>query len=193
MSRRVFFSFHYDDVANFRANVVRNSGAVLGSDQLGFFDASIWETAKRTNEDAIKKLINQELENTSVTCVLIGSETYNRHWVRYEILKSYEKGNGILGVHINGIKDRYGQTAVNGPNPFDYLRISPLYSYMTNPHIASEWVNQQWREWDGFRFYRYQPINALLSRFFSVYDWKADDGIHNFANWIETAARAAGR
>ena len=193
MSRRVFFSFHYDDVVNFRANVVRNCGVVFGRDQAGFFDASVWETAKWTSALAIKRLINQALENTSVTCLLIGSETYNRHWVRYEILKSYERGNGILGVHINGIEDKNGQTAINGPNPFEYLRISPINISMANPHIAFEWVDQQWREWDGFRFYRYQPINTHLSHFFSVYDWKVDDGIHNFANWIETAAKAAGR
>jgi len=101
MTRRVFFSFHYDDVASFRANVVRNSGAITGSNQAGFFDASIWEAAKRTSELSIKRLINQGLENTSVTCVLIGSQTYDRHWVRYEILKSLERGNGLLGVHIN--------------------------------------------------------------------------------------------
>ena len=193
MSRRVFFSFHYDDVANFRANVVRQSNAVLGRDQLGFFDASVWETAKRTSELAIKRLIDQALENTSVTCVLIGSETYNRHWVRYEILKSIERGNGLLGVHINGIRDKYRQTTVNGPNPFDFLRICPLVSYQANPHIAMERDGFQWRKWDGFNFYPERPIDIQLSSLYPVYDWIANDGINNFAVWIENAARVAGR
>lgn len=43
-----------------------------------------------------------------VTCVLIKSQTFNRRWVRYEIMKSIEKGNKILEIHINGFKDKYG-------------------------------------------------------------------------------------
>lgn len=193
MSRRVFFSFHYDDVVNFRANVVRNSGVVLGSDQAGFFDASVWETAKRTSDLAIKRLINQALENTSVTCVLIGSETYNRHWVRYEILKSIERGNGILGVHINGIKDKYGQTTVQGKNPFSYLKLSPQDQYSINRHVALELNGLTWKKWDGLSFNFYQRINETLSNLYPVYDWIIDNGTSNFANWIERAAKAAGR
>ena len=50
MAKRVFFSFHYQDVSDFRANVVRNHW-LLKSDRStsGFFDASIWETAKKTS------------------------------------------------------------------------------------------------------------------------------------------------
>lgn len=65
-----------------------------------------WEEAKRTSEFALKRLINGALEGTSVTCVLIGSQTYMRPWVRYEILKSIERGNGVFGVHINRIRDK---------------------------------------------------------------------------------------
>ena len=47
MAKQVFFSFHYDDVKTFRANVVRNHGFAKPSGrEAGFFDASIWEDAK---------------------------------------------------------------------------------------------------------------------------------------------------
>lgn len=89
MAKRVFFSFHYQDVIDFRANVVRKHWRTKSDRKdAGFFDASIWETAKRTSSLALKRLINSELQNTSVTVVLIGSGTYARRWVRYEIIKS---------------------------------------------------------------------------------------------------------
>lgn len=53
----VFFSFHYQDVIDFRANVVRNH-SVTKDHNGGFFDASIWESAKKTGDLALKRLIN---------------------------------------------------------------------------------------------------------------------------------------
>ena len=50
MAKRVFFSFHYQDVIDFRANVVRNHWITKSDrEDAGFFDASIWETAKKTS------------------------------------------------------------------------------------------------------------------------------------------------
>ena len=125
MAKRVYFSFHYQDVIDFRTNVVRNHWLTKkGNTDAGFFDASIWETAKKTSVLAIKRLINSEIINTSVTCVLIGTETFNRRWVDYEIMKSLEKGNKLVGVHINSIKGKDGNTKVKGNNPFYYLGYS---------------------------------------------------------------------
>jgi len=53
---------------------------------------------------ALKRLINSELENSTVTAVLIGTQTWPRRWVRYEIMKSIGSGNKIIGVYINAIK-----------------------------------------------------------------------------------------
>ena len=125
MAKRVFFSFHYQDVIDFRANVVRNHWLTKPDRKdAGFFDASIWEKAKRTSPLALKRLINSELQHTSVTTVLIGSETYARRWVRYEIVKSLMKGNQILGGHINGVKDKNGKTKRTGPNHLSTSAIS---------------------------------------------------------------------
>ncbi len=120
MARRCFFSFHYQDVIDFRANVVRNHN-ITKDDNGGFFDASIWETAKKQGDVALKRLINSGLGNTSATVVLIGSNTFSRRWVQYEIMKSIERGNIVIGIHINGIRDRHGTVRPQGPNPFDYL------------------------------------------------------------------------
>ena len=83
MAKRVFFSFHYDDVISFRANVVRNHWVTKDDREAsGFFDASIWEEAERHGAESIKALIEEGLENTSVTVPLIGTETSHRKWVR---------------------------------------------------------------------------------------------------------------
>src|SRR5260370_39947281 len=103
MAKRVYFAFHYQDVMDFRANVVRKHNFTGGVESAGYYDHSIWETAKNTNPLALKRLINAELEGTSVTAILIGTDTWARPWVRYEIVKSIARGNILIGVHINSI------------------------------------------------------------------------------------------
>jgi len=116
MARRVFFSFHYErDVS--RANVVRNSWVTQDRESAGFFDAGLWEEAKRKGDAAIKKMIDDALVNTTVTAVLLGQETGNRDYVKYEIAQSIARGNGLLGVWIYKIGNLQGQTDEAGPNP----------------------------------------------------------------------------
>lgn len=116
MARKVFFSFHYGlDIT--RANVVRNSWLTKDKGTAGFIDASLWEEAKAKNDAAIKKLIDDQMVGTTVTAVLIGSSTSNRTYVQYEIAKSIERGNGLLGIHIHNIKDLSGNVAPKGLNP----------------------------------------------------------------------------
>ena len=106
MAKRVYFAFHYQDVIDFRANVVRNHNFAQGVESAGYYDYSIWEEAKKKSPTELKKLISKELDNTSVTAVLVGSETWYRRWVRYEIFESIRRSNYILGRHINGIKGK---------------------------------------------------------------------------------------
>lgn len=114
--RRVFFSFHYQrDI--WRVNVVRNSNVIEAQAAAGWQDASLWERTKKTGDAAIKKLIDEGLEGTSVTVVLIGKETAQRTYVNYEIEQSVKRGNGLLGVHINRIADQNGSTHWRGAVP----------------------------------------------------------------------------
>lgn len=103
MPRRVFFSFHYEDVT--RVNIVRNSDQFTReyTGTTRFHDASLWEKTKQQGGAAIRRLINSGLKNTSVTCVLIGQETWQRPWVRYEIIKSFARGNGLFGIRIHDV------------------------------------------------------------------------------------------
>ena len=162
MARRVFFSFHYErDI--WRANVVRNSWVTQDREAAGFWDASLWEEAKKKNDDAIKRMIDKGLEGTSVTVVLIGKETSDRKWVKYEIKESYKKGNGLLGVYIHNIKGKDGYTDTKGDNPFDYIYIERA------------------------------DKKVYFSKMYPTYDWVNDDGYNNFGDWVEKAAKKAGR
>ena len=193
MAKRVFFSFHYQDVVDFRANVVRNHWLTKPDRQeAGFFDASIWESAKRTGSMALKRLINDGLENTSNTCVLIGSETYARPWVRYELLKSFRRSNHLFGVHINGIRSKDDTTKPLGPNPFEYVGVT--YSADGSTGTLWERVNGKWVEYSEIggsasfstvverRFWG-QGFN--LAAWYRAYDWIKDSGYDSFATWVK--------
>ncbi len=140
MVRRVFFSFHYDrDV--WRAMQVRNSWVTQDREVRGFWDASLREEAKKKGDAAIKRLIDDGLQNTSVTAVLIGAETASRKYVKYEIEKSKEKGNGLLGIYIFGLQDKNRNTDSWGPNPLDDRQYRSYYWYGDDGRInCGKWI-----------------------------------------------------
>ena len=109
MARKVFFSFKYEDVS--RAMVVRNSWVTQGKEAAGFIDSADFEKAKRQGDEAIKNWIDKQLEGTSVTVVLVGEKTCSSRWVKYEIDKSKERGNGLIGIDVSKIKDLQGNTS----------------------------------------------------------------------------------
>ena len=164
MARRVFFSFHYEgDI--WRASQVRNSWVTKPDrETAGFWDAAAWEKVKEKGDAAIKKWIDDQLTGTSVTVVLIGAETSNRDYIKYELEQSWEKGKGILGIYIHQMKDKDGKTDTKGNSTF-----GPIF---TSPN-------------DDKKKY-------FLERF-STYDWVDDDGYNNLGDWVETAAKEAGK
>lgn len=140
MARRVFFSFHYErDI--WRANVVRNSW-LLQRDRAaaGFWDASLWEEAKGKGRRAIEEMINDALYNTSVTVVLIGHETSEREYVRYEIVESHLRGKGLLGVHIHNIANNRREVDYKGTNPFSEIYDVENKTYLSRWYRAYDWV-----------------------------------------------------
>lgn len=168
MARSVFFSFHYQrDI--WRVSQVRNSWVTKTRATNRFLDAAAWESVKRNGVSGIKSWIDRQLNGTSVTVVLIGSETASRRYVKYEIRESIAKGNGLLGIRIHGIKDRDGRVSPPGPNPLDDFLL----------------------ENDGLLSWLFPTSKA--SDVFSTYDWVSDDGYRNVNRWIEEAATKAQR
>lgn len=164
MARQTFFSFHYDDV--WRANVVRNSRTVTGNtDEVGYYDHSLWEEAKTRGSAAIQKLVDDGLNGASVTVVLIGAQTYLRPWVLYEIEKSHLDGKGLLAIYLHNIRAANGNLGAIGVNPLGQVS-APAGIFGTS---------------------------MVLSDIWPTYDWINNDGYNNAATWIEAAAQQAGR
>lgn len=146
MARRVFFSFEYSDVS--RAMVVRNSWVTQGRDAAGFIDAADFEKLEKKGNEAIERWIDNQLDGTSVTVVLVGKHTCDSKWVKYEIERSEDIGNGLLGINISLINDLDGKTT---------------------------------------------ELCGRIPKGYDFYNWYGDDGYHNMGDWIEKAAKAAGR
>lgn len=103
MTRKVFFSFKYEDVH--RAMNVRNSNVLTGVLKSGFIDKGEFEKVEREGDKAIETWIDNQLIGTTVTVVLVGANTDKSKWVKYEIEQSIVRGNGILTIDISKIKD----------------------------------------------------------------------------------------
>jgi hypothetical protein len=163
MPRRVFFSFNYERDF-WRASIVRDSWAGPEKQAVGFWEKTLWEEAHKRGDEIVKKMILKELENTSVTAVLIGADTGNNPWVNLAIIESYKRNHGLLGVYIDKITDSKGNTEKHGDNPFDYI-------YINNP--------------DG--------TVTHFSKLYLTYDYMDQNGFLDFGKWIEFNAQRAGK
>lgn len=139
MARRVFFSFHYQrDI--FRVNQIRSMPNITGCAAAGFQDASLWEDAEKKGEAAIKKLIDDGLNNTSVTVVCIGAKTAGRKYINYEIQKSIDRGNGLVGVQIHHLRDQNQNTDSAGEIPAKLTNGGyKSYKYVDKEKLA-KWI-----------------------------------------------------
>ena len=157
MARMVFYSFHYQNDIS-RVMTVRNRWVTYGNQiASGIIDHAEFEKVQRQGDNAIKRWIDRQLLGTTATIVLIGAETLNRPYVQYEIMKSRERGNSIVGVYVNLIKDFNGA-------------ISPACSRYT---IIGY-------EKDGSALWFDDVADG-------IYDYVNDNGYSNMDSWIEKA------
>ena len=120
MARKVFFSFHYNE-DHWRASQVRKMGALEGDAPCSDND---WESIKRGGDAAIKRWIAGQMYGKSCAVVLVGAQTASRPWVIHEIQEAWNAGKGVVGICIHNLKDRHGNHANKGPNPFDKLSLN---------------------------------------------------------------------
>ena len=159
MARSVFYSFHYQNDIS-RVMVVRNRWVTFGNQLIsGIIDHADFERVKRQGDASIKKWIDSQLNGTSATVVLIGSDTLNRPYVQYEICESIKRGNAIIGVYIHRIRDLIGYT-----------------SSVCNQHTVIGYYN------NGNPAY----FDAIAD---GIYDYVVNDGYNNLDSWIDTAVR----
>ena len=137
--------------------------------------------------------------NTSVTCVLAGTDTWRRRWVRYEIARSVIRGNGLLTVYVHGIRNFAVEPSAKGINPLARMGV-----YKANGAIhLCEKFGDSWRKYKDYSLAidaRDLPFPAptsttviKLADHYPSYDYARQNGHRNIGGWIEMAARAAGR
>lgn len=213
--RKAFFSFHFDDIM--RVNVVRNAWKIThpsSTEMRSFYDSSLWESRKASGDEALKKLIRAGVAYTSAVCVLIGSDTWQRRWVRYEIARAIIDGKGLLAVHLNSIRHHKTLTAhTRGENPLSYMAIGKI---QTHPwYNAKYYLYEKVAVPDGFGGWKWEwqryadysdpvslpkwvtdpPVGHVtpLSDCAAEYDYIAEEGSKNIGAWIDYAAKRVGR
>lgn len=190
--RNVFYSFHYQDV--FRVNHIRKSGQFRTGDKVR--DRSLWEKAKRTDAESLKRVIKIGLGGTSVTCVLAGYETWSREWVRYEIAWSLMRGNALLTVFIDGCECPREGFSARGYNPLDGMALGSdnrIYEHRANEWVLYDKVTGKVPGWP--KWLPRPPAGCVmpLSEGATAYDWVAEEGHRNLIRWANRAAIAAGK
>lgn len=118
--RQVFYSFHFDNDV-MRVQQIRNIGAIEGNTPVS---ANAWEELKRKGSSAVEKWIDDNMKYGSCVVVLVGKETANRPWVKYEIKKAWDDRKGLLGIYIHNIKCPRNGKSSQGANPFDQFNLN---------------------------------------------------------------------
>jgi hypothetical protein len=205
--RRAFFSFHYDDIM--RVNNARNSWKIdhpEADNMRNFYDGSLWESKKLQGPDALKRLVREGVQQTSAVCVLVGTHTWSRRWVRYEIARAVIDNRGLLAVHINNINHHqypYGPHPL-GHNPLAWFAIGKDNTVLYQPpkYYLHLWNGNAWERYKDYTDPVSRPAYVpdmlaghltQLSAVTPIYDFKQHQGHKNMGSWIDSAAITVGR
>lgn len=123
MARRIFISCAYEDQAKAKGfNLLRWNKNV----DVAFVGRHLLDPVKSKDPNYITRKIKEQLSDTSVTVVLVGTETAKSSWVQREINWSLEKGNGVLVICLDdaaplpqGIVDCGAEVIPWNPSEFD--------------------------------------------------------------------------
>jgi hypothetical protein len=95
--RRIFISCSYTDQDQAKGfNLMRHSSHT----DVDFVGRHLLDPVDSTNEEYISRQVRDQMNDTSVTVVLLGEDTYESEWVQWEIEKSAERGNGVLAIRL---------------------------------------------------------------------------------------------
>ena len=148
----VFYSFHFDNDV-MRVQQIRNIGVIEGNLPA---TPNHWEQIKRSGKIAVQNWIDENMKYKRCIIVLVGSETANRPWVRYEIEKAWNDGKGIFGIFIHNLKCPRTGTCGKGANPFDTFQLdngqrlssvvncydpNPMYAYNDIASNIEKWID----------------------------------------------------
>jgi len=151
---KVFVSYHHDNDQEYREQFERLFAdtydiIVSKSVQIGEIDPNL--PAER-----IRQIIRDKyLRDTTVTVVLVGTETWKRKHVDWEIGASiretkYNPRSGLLGLLLPSHPD-YGHSKHNKciipPRLYDNIKcgFAELYDWNTNPDTVKKWIHEAFK------------------------------------------------
>ena len=137
---KVFVSYHHDNDQDYKDDLIN-----LATKQYVFIDASVdtGDISDKLNDDQIRKTIRDNyLRDSTVTMVLVGTETMNRKHVDWEIYSSMHAGtvnkkSGIIVVMLPSI----GASYIHAPHEGE----KDLYSDVklrAPPNSRAEWTRR---------------------------------------------------
>lgn len=104
----VFISYHYDS----DNKIAKQITDIINTDKMSSFTA-VRENIKETDEKIIKDWINNEIQKTKITILLISSQTLNRDYVKYELSSSLSNKNVIIPILIDSKENAFTQKDIN--------------------------------------------------------------------------------
>ena len=176
-----------------------------------FFDRSIWERRSITNDEGLKNLMRTGVKQSSAVCVLIGTDTWNSRWVKYEISRAVIDGRGLFSVDINSLNHNVRRAP--DPRGFNPLRLMGIYKdpngrfyiwekFVVIKNVETGELGWEWRAYEDYadpvQLPRYitdiavgyvMPLSAVTRH----YDFIVNEGGKNLGYWIDVAAVSSGR
>lgn len=119
-TKKVFYSFHFDNDV-MRVQQIRNIGTVEDNKPVSVNE---WEQIRRGSDSSIEKWIDENMKYRNCIVVLVGEETANRKWVKYEIKKAWNDRRGLVGIYIHNLRCPRNGLGRQGQNPFGQFTIN---------------------------------------------------------------------
>jgi hypothetical protein len=101
--RRLFLSFHFEDIKQVRGFRLLAHNPKLPID---FYDGSVREPIDSERGEYLRSVIKQKISRCDVLVCLIGAGTAWRDWVEWEIRTAVGLGKGICGVRLKESRGR---------------------------------------------------------------------------------------
>ena len=159
MRHNVFVSYHHANDEQWRdrfENLFANYHDIMISKSV-----QIGDIPDYTSADKIRQIIRDEyLRDSTVTVVLIGSETWKRKHVDWEIGSSirhtqYNPRSGLLGILLpsypfpNGDRTKYNPHTIP-PRLYDNVKcgFAKIYAWNEDPFTVQQWIHEAFLQRD---------------------------------------------
>jgi hypothetical protein len=145
----------YNDVCDSaRANHVRKQ--LLASKRYlieGYMPFTTWSKTKLgTSTEQIKSSIEEGLERSAATLVLVGPDSAANPWIRYAIERTYNAQKPMLALFINKLKDEHGNTDTADVNPLERFAVLERGKkvYLSERYAAYGWSDLSSGEFEAW-------------------------------------------